>query len=140
MKIDWKVVASSPGYKSLKASYVRDLTRGNRSKQELLRKFRWVIDRAKHYAHHKGTFLQDVLNHWESKRDYWWLNYYQESNQPKFHSGSIKRRKNLKTYYSHLSGKDRFHVIRDERQRYARFLRNRVQGKKPRHTLRVKRR
>lgn len=89
MKIDWKHVSQSPGYKSLKAAYIRDVTdagkRKNpmRDKAEFLKHFNWVINRAKHYAHKKGVTIDVILNKWEEDRSYWWLNYYQESKQPK---------------------------------------------------------
>ena len=90
MDIDWKYVANTVGYKSLKAAYVSDVTerRKSRSKAEYLRKFNWVIARAKHYAYHTNTAIEVVLYNWESKRTYWWLNYYQDCNQPKLISNS----------------------------------------------------
>lgn len=98
MKIDWKHLATTPGYISLKKAYTQDITKGYRSKKESYRKFKWVISRAIHYANHTGKSLERVLNVWESKRDYWWLNYYQESNQPKFHSGG-KKNPSVRTYF-----------------------------------------
>lgn len=46
-------------------------------------KFKWIIDRAKHYAEKTGLAAQEILKSWEELRDYWFLNYYQECNQPK---------------------------------------------------------
>ena len=98
MKINWKELAQSPGYLSLKAAYVRDvhkagmeLARGRRpmrNKQEFLKLFRFVIDMAQHYAIRTDSTVADVLNDWESKRGgYWWLNHYGSSHQPKLPSG-----------------------------------------------------
>ena len=83
MKIDWKKVSQSPGYRSLKAAYVHDIQKGYRSKSELLKHFKWVISRATYYAHHTNSSIEEILNQWEANRNYWWLNYYQECNQPK---------------------------------------------------------
>jgi hypothetical protein len=93
MKIDWKKVAASPGYKSLKAAYIKDVqgnqrwvrkgVRPMRDKAEFLRHFRWVISRAMYYAHRYNRPIEAVLWSWESDRTYWWLNYYQEGRQPK---------------------------------------------------------
>lgn len=97
-KIDWKKVSQSEGYKSLKAAYEHDVQRNNkdmlrgfnpmRNKDEFYRKFKWVIARALHYANYwnQGNLTEaliHVLNAWELRRSYWWLNYYQNCNQPK---------------------------------------------------------
>ena len=83
MQINWKEVAKSPGYRSLKAAYAHDIRKKNRTKSELLRHFKWVIGRATHYSQKQNRLIQEVLNEWESRRTYWWLNYYQECKQPK---------------------------------------------------------
>lgn len=51
-------------------------------KCEYCEKFKWVVDRAKHYAEKTGLTYEQVLEGWEKRRDYWFLNYYQDSNQP----------------------------------------------------------
>lgn len=102
MIIDWKKVCQSPGYKSLKAAYVRDVQESERhkarfknkpmrEKKEFLRKFRWVICRATHYAAKTGSPIEEILNKWESERSCcWWLNYYQNGQQPKLHGNNLK--------------------------------------------------
>jgi hypothetical protein len=86
MKIDWKKVSKSDGYKSLKKAYIRDvqnsahlLRKGlrGRSKEEFRRHFKRAIGLAMHFSHKWQLPLETVLDHWESKRDYWWLNFYQ---------------------------------------------------------------
>ena len=111
--IDWKHLATTTGYKSLKVAYVNDVQKAAkqkhpmRRKSEFLHKFQWVINRAKHYAHNTGKSIDIILNEWEEKRDYWWLNYYQDCRQPKFHSNSKKPmgingiRKHYKETYRH---------------------------------------
>ncbi len=42
----------------------------------------WVLDRAQQYAELTGTTLEEVIKAWEEGRDYWYLNYYQDCNQP----------------------------------------------------------
>jgi len=92
MNINWKHLATTPGYKSLKAAYVRDVSKKDslRSKKELYAHFQWVINRAKHTSYAMGTPIEEVLNGWEAKRDYSWFNYYQASNQRKVHSNSLR--------------------------------------------------
>jgi hypothetical protein len=53
-------------------------------------KFRWVIDRAMHYAQKTGIPVDEILNAWEGNRDYWYMNYYQDSNQPKIEDGEVR--------------------------------------------------
>ncbi len=45
--------------------------------------FKFAVDRAKEYAKYLECSTNDVLKSWEEKRSYWFLNYYQEANQPK---------------------------------------------------------
>lgn len=149
MNIDWKAVAQSPGYKSLKAAYIRDvseaantLARGGRpmrSKETFLKLFQWVIGRAQHYAARTGKPIEEILNDWESRRDYWWLNYYQPSCErpPKLSSGKPRNVQHQKpeTYLRkirHLCPEDKFKRIRQERQREAEFHRKHRTTKKPR--------
>ncbi len=89
MEVDWKALAKSPGYMSLKRTYTSEVMRNKtgRKKPELYKLFCWVIARAQHYAHRKNISIEEVLNTWEAGRDYWWLNYYQEGRQPKLPSG-----------------------------------------------------
>lgn len=85
------------GYESLKASVLADIEKESRgckqfhpegcpSKGECFHnycdKFSWTIDRAKHYGEKTGEQWENILDAWEKDRDYWYMNYYQESNQP----------------------------------------------------------
>ena len=45
-------------------------------------KYKWVIDRAKHYAEKTGKKYEEIIDIWESNRTYWYMNYYQDCNQP----------------------------------------------------------
>ncbi|HEX2868663.1 MAG TPA: VVA0879 family protein [Ignavibacteriales bacterium] len=45
-------------------------------------KYKWIMDRAKQYADFTGKTVEEVITVWESKRNYWYMNYYQECNQP----------------------------------------------------------
>lgn len=98
MKVDWKYFSQTDGYKSLKAAYMRDVKQaGNerrpmRSKEEFYERFQWVINRCVHYAHALNKKPWEVLDEWELKRGHWWLNFYQESRQPKIRPTSISRK------------------------------------------------
>lgn len=45
-------------------------------------KFKWVIERAKHYGEVLQVDWREILNKWEESRTYWYMNYYQDANQP----------------------------------------------------------
>jgi hypothetical protein len=53
-------------------------------------KFKWVIDRAKHYGEKLGLNWEDVLTSWEADRNYWYMNYYQDSNQPEIKGDKVR--------------------------------------------------
>lgn len=124
MKIDWKFVATTPGYISLKGAYKKDLEKSERErrrsfalrkKKEFLTLFNWVINRAKHYAHVEGVGINVILDRWEKDRDYWWLNYYRDAYQPKLKNTYVikpLRNRGLKKYYSkmHRGDNKRCHV------------------------------
>lgn len=56
---------------------------GGKSWHNYREKLQWVLDRAQDYASATGMDAGEILDAWESRRDYWYMNYYQESNQPK---------------------------------------------------------
>jgi hypothetical protein len=53
-------------------------------------KFKWIIDRAKHFGEKLGLNWEDILNSWEEDRDYWYMNYYQECNQPEIKGDKVR--------------------------------------------------
>lgn len=85
MNINWKIIAQSPGYKSLQAKYVEDVQAANskrqlgrrpmRDKEEFRKQFNKIINRAINHAYHLNTTVDAILNEWESKRTCWWMNY-----------------------------------------------------------------
>jgi len=88
LKVNWKQFSKSPGYKSLKAAYCKDVRKASmskhpmRDKEELLKHFNWIIGLAKHHAHHKHTFLDIILNEWErDRKNNWWFGHYQKDRQ-----------------------------------------------------------
>ena len=88
-KLNWKVISASPGYRSLKAAYVRDVQRAQmnvrkgwavgRDKPVFYRFFKEVIGLVMKYANKWGISFETVLDHWEEVRgSQWWLATYQE--------------------------------------------------------------
>ena len=53
-------------------------------------KFKWIIDRAKHYAEKTGLNWEDILDSWEEDCNYWYMNYYQEAKQPLIKGDNVK--------------------------------------------------
>jgi len=53
-------------------------------------KLQWVVDQARHYAEKTGLTACEILDAWEKERDYWYMNYYQESNQPTIKDGAVR--------------------------------------------------
>jgi len=45
-------------------------------------KFKWINDRAELYANICGVTKEDIIKKWEEGRNYWYMNYYQDSKQP----------------------------------------------------------
>jgi hypothetical protein len=53
-------------------------------------KLEWAVERAKHYAQKTGLTPEAVLDAWEGKRSYWYMNFYQEANQPSIESDNVR--------------------------------------------------
>lgn len=96
------------GYESLKASVMRDCDEGcgcfnpngcnvpNSRKDgkscfhDYCNKFKWVVDRAKHYGEKLDLNWEDVLTSWENQRNHWYMNYYQECERPEIKSDRVR--------------------------------------------------
>ena len=70
-----------PGLKELRELAEDDLKRGNNHVGPL-EKIEWIIERAKHYQLKTEKPYQEIIDTWVSKKDYWYINYFQEENQP----------------------------------------------------------
>lgn len=75
-----KSIEECDGYKKLSAAVENNLK--EREGIRCQKKFDWVIERAKHYAEKTGLEAADILDAWENHRTYWYMNYYQDCNQP----------------------------------------------------------
>lgn len=74
-------ITECEGYKKLLASVEKDETR-RPGDHDYRGKLAWVLERAKHYAEITGLEASDILDAWEKERGYWYMNYYQDSQQP----------------------------------------------------------
>ncbi len=77
------------GYKALLAVVEQDEKKAPND-HDYRGKLKWVIQRANHYAEKTGLNAIDILNAWEKNRDYWYMNYYQECNQPEIKGDSVR--------------------------------------------------
>lgn len=53
-------------------------------------KLAWILERAAHYAEKLGLDACAILSAWEASRDYWYMNYYQDANQPKIENDAVR--------------------------------------------------
>jgi hypothetical protein len=53
-------------------------------------KLKWVIDRAKHYVEETGVSAHEIFDSWEKDRSYWYMNYYQDCNQPQIKDATVR--------------------------------------------------
>lgn len=53
-------------------------------------KFKWIIDRAKHYEKVTGISWEDILDSWQEDCNYWYMNYYQDCNQPLLEGKNVR--------------------------------------------------
>lgn len=82
-------IAECDGYKKLLAAVEQDEQK-HPNFHDYRGKLNWVIARAKHYGSMTGLGPSDILNSWEARRNYWYMNYYQESNQPEIKGDSVR--------------------------------------------------
>ena len=53
-------------------------------------KLEWVVARAKHYAEKTGLTAESILDAWEGDRGYWYMNYYQDAQQPSIDTDTVR--------------------------------------------------
>jgi len=112
MNVDFKAISQTWGYKRLKAAVLSDIAQDMKRRtasgercsfhpmgcihtgrticvHKYCSKFRWAIDRARHYSYKTGLTVAEIINAWEKDRSYWYMNYYQNSNHPKLYGDNI---------------------------------------------------
>jgi len=77
------------GYKKLLAAAQKDQDKSP-SFHDYFAKVRWAVERAQHYAEKTGIPAADILDAWESRRGYWYMNYYQDSRQPEIKGDHVR--------------------------------------------------
>ena len=72
---------TSEGLETLKLAVKRDQEESPNF-HDYQGKLDWIIDRAKHYEEKTGIPYLEIIDAWEEKRNYWYMNYYQDCEQP----------------------------------------------------------
>ncbi len=83
------MIEDSEGYKKLRAAILADTKSGWRE-EDRLAKLDFAVNRAKHYEEKTGIPAGEILTSWESRRDYWYMNYYQDCKQPLIEGDSVR--------------------------------------------------
>lgn len=83
-----KPIESCAGYKALKTAIEEDQKR--EPGRDFASKLAWVIARAQHYADKTGLDAADILDAWEKGRTYWYMNFYQDCNQPEIEGDGVR--------------------------------------------------
>jgi hypothetical protein len=100
------MIENCDGYKKLKKA-IEDDTKSGRSLEERMKSLTFAVERAKHYEEKTGLNACDVLNAWESRRNYWYMNYYQNSKQPEIKGDRVRIFENAEELMAAI-GKDGF--------------------------------
>lgn len=100
------MIEQSEGYVRLRKAILDD-SRSGWKEDERLKKLQFAVERAKHYEEKTGIPAGEILTAWERRRDYWYMNYYQDANQPTINSDSVRVFENT-TELLEAIGKDGF--------------------------------
>lgn len=77
------------GYKNLLAAVEHDEQKSPKF-HDYRAKLAWTVARAQHYADKTGIPASEILDSWERSRNYWYMNFYQESCQPEVKDGKVR--------------------------------------------------
>lgn len=81
-------ITECEAYKKLLAAVEKDASENKL--HDYRGKLDWVIARAKHYSEKTGIDVCEILNAWEKDRNYWYMNYYQDCNQPLLDADTVR--------------------------------------------------
>lgn len=77
------------GYRKLLAAVEYDETKKPRF-HDYRGKLNWIVNRAKHYAEKTGLSPEAILDAWDAGRNYWYMNYFQDANQPLLDAANVR--------------------------------------------------
>lgn len=113
MKIDWKQLAATPGYRLFKSKYTEyRMYKHSRNVKEAHKLFMKIIGIAQSKTHNakipedaQTLYMASLLHRWAKEQDQNWLGYYSGSKFKKPNSGALKDRNVIKYYEEHRYGK-----------------------------------
>ena len=76
------------GYQTLLQAVEKDIVNDPKDTR-YVEKLNWITERVLHYAEKLNLPASELLNKWEEKRTYWYMNYYQDYNMPKIEGDNI---------------------------------------------------
>ena len=82
-------ITECTGYKKLLSAIEHDEQRSP-NMHDYREKLQWIVDRVQHYADKTGLNASDLLDAWEEHRGYWYMNYYQDCNQPEIKGDAVR--------------------------------------------------
>jgi hypothetical protein len=82
-------ITECAGYNKLIAAIEND-EKNSSGMHDYREKLQWIVNRVQHYADKTGLNPSDILDAWEANRDYWYMNYYQDCNQPEIKGDSVR--------------------------------------------------
>jgi hypothetical protein len=77
------------GYKKLLLAVEKDEVESPRF-HDYRGKLEWIVKRAQHYAEKLDLDACNILNAWEKARAYWYMNFYQDCEQPEIKSDRVR--------------------------------------------------
>jgi hypothetical protein len=83
------MIEECEGYTKLKKAILDDAKSGLKE-EDRLKKLQFAVDRAKHYEEKTGVSASEILTAWEKDRSFWYMNYYQDANQPLIQGESVR--------------------------------------------------
>jgi hypothetical protein len=89
MKTTTIIPLDCAGYRKLLAAVEKDESKHSTG-HNYRAKLAWTVDRARHYAEKTGLTAEAILDAWEEQRDYWYMNYYQESRLPEIKGDNVR--------------------------------------------------
>lgn len=63
---------------------------GKRCSRDYCDKFKWIIDRAKHYGEKLGVPWETILDKWENDRKHCYIDHYKDKHQPRLDNAHVR--------------------------------------------------
>lgn len=78
------------GFRKVLAAVEKDESSAHKGWHDYRGKLAWIVERARHYAEKTGLTAEAILDAWEARRTYWYVNYYQPACQPEIKGDKVR--------------------------------------------------